>query len=208
MFRIILPLLTAIVAASALLFQSGPATATGPDWAVPGMARLTATIPAPLFGSDRHINCLVWTERRIFDQFPVRATCYSAVKPLPPPSSPPPVFEPVHHLVFTATYDAFLNSMVVPFSGCQEFIPGLMAVGVRFIIPLEKGTVSGDYVTMYVDTTPPLNCSSATEIKGTVTLEPLPIDSCEDGAGFTDWECRGAHTASVWLDDPATRASL
>ena len=29
MFRIILPLLTAIVAASALLFQSGPATATG-----------------------------------------------------------------------------------------------------------------------------------------------------------------------------------
>ena len=200
MFRIILPLLTAIVAASALLFQSGPATATGPDWAVPGMARLTATIPAPLYGSDTHINCLVRTERRIFDQFPVRATCYSAVKPLPPPSSPPAYFEPVHHRTFTATVDS-VGNFVFGF-GCFEFIPGMMAVSVVFEIPFDHGIVSGDYVTMYVDTTPPLCSGSTAQFDGPVTFEPLPIDHDEDGDGCTDWYELGENAELGGLNDP------
>ena len=200
MFRIILPLLTAIIAASALLFQSGPATATGPDWAVPGMARLTATIPAPLYGSDTHINCLVRTERRIFDQFPVRATCYSAVKPLPPPSSPPAYFEPVHHRTFTATVDS-VGNFVFGF-GCFEFIPGMMAVSVVFEIPFDHGTVSGDYVTTYVDTTPPLCSGSTAQFVGPVTFEPLPIDHDEDGDGCTDWYELGGNPELGGLNDP------
>lgn len=200
MFRIVLPLLTIIVAASALLFQSGPATATGPDWAVPGMARLTATIPAPLYGSDTHINCLVRTERIIFDQFPVRVTCYSAVKPLPPPSSPPAYFEPVHHQTFTATVNPSGN-FVIPF-GCHEFIPGLLSATVVFEIPFDHGTVSGDYVTMYVDTSPPLCSGSTDQFDGPVTFEPLPIDHDEDGDGCTDWYELGPNPELGGLNDP------
>lgn len=177
----------ALVLVGATLLPKG-VLAAGP-YNVPPVSEVRVAIPPSILTTGETILCLVRSNTS-GDWVTSRRVCYGSEMPAPaPPPPPPPYEEPVNHEIVISFLDQGSGQLTSSTFPCIEVITGEVAVSVDLNIQLVKGSgTSSGFLTITIDTTPPLTCTDGAQIVGPATLTPLPNNNDWDGDSCTDWD--------------------